>query len=42
MVQARPMHTMSSESDTATRSERNGAIAPLLIAAAIGAVSPTR
>ena len=37
MVQARPMHTMSSESDTATRSERNGAIAPLLIAAAIGA-----
>ena len=37
MVQARSMHTMSSESDTATRSERNGAIAPLLIAAAIGA-----
>jgi hypothetical protein len=31
------MHTMSSESGTATRSERNGAIAPVLIAAAIGA-----
>jgi hypothetical protein len=31
------MHTMSSETDVATRSERNGAIAPLLIAAAIGA-----
>jgi Family of unknown function (DUF6529) len=36
-VQARPMHTMSSESDTATRSERNGASTPLVIAAAIGA-----